>query len=189
MKTSTTIKFKASTNMPVDLKDVEVIDTVRCLLMAEDSGFPALLEKINEDLVDYHITAKIRRSKNTKNMLIMEPSMFTISVIITPNGLLSKHYSYEDMESSLREVINYCKHNFEPIVRYQCNNPNRRSISLVLILHPFSHRISLLLNNARKDRNSMTQEYKLNLVNHQECLSVGSSERRAFNNVKRRIKQ
>lgn len=43
-----------------------------------------------------------------------------------------------------------------------------------------SHRISLLLNNARKDRDSMTQEYKLNLVNHQECLSVGCSERRAF---------
>lgn len=27
---------------------------------------------------------------------------------------------------------------------------------------------------------SMTQEYKLNLVNHQECLSVGGSERRAI---------
>ena len=118
MKTSTTIKFEVSTNMPEDLSDTEVIDVVRCLLMAEDSGFPALLEKISEDLVDYHITAKIRRSKNTKNMLIMKPSMFTISVIITPNGLLSGYYSYEDMESSLREVINYCKHNFEPTVRY-----------------------------------------------------------------------
>lgn len=118
MKTSTTIKFEASTNMPEDLRDVEVIDTVKCLLTAEDSGFPTLLEKISEDLVDYHITAKIRRSKNTKNIFIMKPSMFTISVIVTPNGLLSKHYSYEDVESSLREVINYCKHNFEPIVRY-----------------------------------------------------------------------
>ena len=118
MKTSTTIKFEASTNMPEDLRDVEVIDTVRCLLMSEDSGFPTLLEKINEDLVDYHITAKIRRSKNTKNMLIMKPSMFTISVIVTPNGLLSGYYSYEDMESSLREVINYCKDNLERIERH-----------------------------------------------------------------------
>ena len=151
MKTSTTIKFEASTNMPEDLRDTEVIDMVRCSLMSEDSGFPALLEKINEDLVDYHITAKIGRSKNTKNMLIMKPSMFTISVIVTPNGLLSRYYEYEDMENSLREVINYCKHNLERIERYQCN---RRSISLVLILHPFSHRISLLLNNARKDRDS-----------------------------------
>ena len=115
MKTSTTIKFEASTNMPEDLRNAEVIDTVRCSLMSENSGFPALLEKINEDLVDYHITAKIRRSKNTKNMLIMKPSMFTVSVIITPNGLLSKHYSYEDVESSLREVINYCKHNLSPL--------------------------------------------------------------------------
>ena len=118
MKTSTTIKFEASTNMPEDLRDVEVVDTVRCLLMSEDSGFPTLLEKINEDLVDYHITAKIGRSKNTKNMLIMKPSIFTISVIVTPNGLLSGYYSYEDMENSLREVINYCKRNFEPTVRY-----------------------------------------------------------------------
>lgn len=32
----------------------------------------------------------------------------------------------------------------------------------VLILHPFSHRISLLLNNARKDRDSMTYEDSIN---------------------------
>ena len=118
MKTNTTIKFEASTNMPEDLRDVEVIDMVKCLLMSEDSGFPTLLEKINEDLVDYHMTTKIRRSKNTKNMLIMKPSMFTISVIVTPNGLLSGYYEYEDMESSLREVINYCKHNLERIKQY-----------------------------------------------------------------------
>ena len=30
----------------------------------------------------------------------------------------------------------------------------------------------------------MTQELKLNLVNHQECLSVGGSERRAFKSFK-----
>ena len=118
METSTTIKFKASTNMPEDLTNTEVITMVKLLLMSEDSGFPALLEKINEDLVDYHITAKTRRSKDTKNMVIIKPSMFTISVIVTPNGLLSGYYLYEDIESSLRDVINYCKDNFERIERY-----------------------------------------------------------------------
>lgn len=118
MKTSTTIKFKASTNMPVDLKDVDVITTVKLLLMSERSEFPALLEKLDNELVNYEVTIDATRTIENMRTFTIKPGMLTVSVIITPHGIISGYYSFEEIEEELNSVVDYCKRNLRNVEQH-----------------------------------------------------------------------
>lgn len=115
MKTSTTIKFKASTNMPVDLKDVEVITKTRQLLTTDISGFPRLLEKLDAELVNYEVTIDVARTIENMRTITIKPGMLTVSVIITPHGIISGYYSFEEIEEELNSVVDYCKSNLRNV--------------------------------------------------------------------------